>query len=79
MSGSACRVREATALETLTMRGDAERRSVAVFPDSARAWLWTEHTAVPLTDAPPVVTHIAWPAHSRSLALAGLIRTATQL
>ncbi|MFD6994856.1 LysR family transcriptional regulator [Streptomyces mirabilis] len=54
-------------------------RTVAVFPDSARAWLWTEHTAVPLTDAPPVVTHIAWPAHSRSLALAGLIRTATQL
>jgi DNA-binding transcriptional LysR family regulator len=54
-------------------------RAVAVFPDSARAWLWAEHTAVPLTDAPPVVTHIAWPAHSRSLALAALIRTATRL
>jgi DNA-binding transcriptional LysR family regulator len=54
-------------------------RTVAVFPDSARAWLWAEHTAVPLTDAPPVVTHIAWPAHSRSLALAALIRTATRL
>ncbi|MEG3626601.1 LysR family transcriptional regulator [Streptomyces poriticola] len=54
-------------------------RTVAVFPDSARAWLWAEHTAVPLTDAPPVVTYIAWPAHSRSLALAGLIRTATRL
>lgn len=54
-------------------------RTVAVFPDSARAWLWAEHTAVPLTDAPPVVTHIAWPAHSRSVALAGLIRTATRL
>ncbi|MBL7631298.1 LysR family transcriptional regulator [Frankia sp. CN6] len=54
-------------------------RTVAVFPDSARAWLWAEHTAVPLTDAPLVVTHIAWPPHSRSLALAGLIRTATQL
>ncbi|MFB9682131.1 LysR family transcriptional regulator [Streptosporangium vulgare] len=51
-------------------------RTAAVFPDSARAWLWAEHAAVPLTDAPPVVTHIAWPAHSRSLALAGLIRTA---
>lgn len=48
-------------------------RTVAVFPDFARAWLWAEHTAVPVTDAPPVVTHIAWPAHSRSLALAGLI------
>ncbi|MFJ9024033.1 LysR family transcriptional regulator [Streptomyces sp. NPDC102259] len=54
-------------------------RTVAVVPDSARAWLWAEHAAVPLTDAPPVVTHIAWPAHSRSLALAGLIRTAAQL
>ncbi|MCE7080637.1 LysR family transcriptional regulator [Streptomyces sp. ST2-7A] len=54
-------------------------RTVAVFPDSARAWLWAEHTAVPLTDAPPVVTHIVWPAHSRSLALAGLIRTATRM
>lgn len=54
-------------------------RAVAIFPDSARAWLWAEHTAVPLTDAPPVVTHIAWPAHSRSLPLAALIRTATRL
>lgn len=54
-------------------------RTAAVFPDSARAWLWAEHAAVPLTDAPPVVTHIAWPAHSRSVALAGLIRTATRL
>jgi DNA-binding transcriptional LysR family regulator len=57
----------------------ALRRTVAVSPDSARAWLWAEHTAVPLTDAPPIVTHIAWPAHSRSRALAGLIRTATRL
>ncbi|WSM10301.1 LysR family transcriptional regulator [Streptomyces sp. NBC_01716] len=54
-------------------------RTMAVFPDSARAWLWAEHAAVPLTDAPPVTTHIAWPAHSRSLALAGLVRTATRL
>ncbi|MGW5665341.1 LysR family transcriptional regulator [Streptomyces sp. NPDC003758] len=54
-------------------------RTVAVVPDSARSWLWAEHTAVPLTDAPPVVTHIAWPAHSRSLTLAGLVRTATRL
>lgn len=54
-------------------------RTAAVFPESARAWLWAEHTGVPLTDAPPVVTHIAWPAHSRSMALAGLVRTATRL
>ncbi|MFD7985819.1 LysR family transcriptional regulator [Kitasatospora indigofera] len=54
-------------------------RTVAVAPESARSWLWAEHAAVPLTDAPPVVTHIAWPAHSRSLALAGLVRTATAM
>ncbi|MDT0266695.1 LysR family transcriptional regulator [Streptomyces sp. DSM 44915] len=54
-------------------------RTVAVYPDSARAWLWAEHAAVPLADAPPVVTHIAWPAHNRSLALAALVRTATSL
>ncbi|MFJ6835467.1 LysR family transcriptional regulator [Streptomyces sp. NPDC091209] len=54
-------------------------RTVGVLPDSARTWLWADHVAVPLADAPPVVTHIAWPAHSRSLALAGLVRTATRL
>ncbi|MFI5641120.1 LysR family transcriptional regulator [Streptomyces goshikiensis] len=54
-------------------------RTLAVIPASARAWLWTAHTAVPLTDAPPVTTHIAWPPHSRSRALAGLVRTATRL
>ncbi|WNI23243.1 LysR family transcriptional regulator [Streptomyces sp. ITFR-16] len=68
-------VRDQTQLAQLIALG----RTLAVFPESARAWLWTEHAAVPLTDAPPVVTHIAWPAHSRSLALAGLIRTATRL
>ncbi|MFF4445400.1 LysR family transcriptional regulator [Streptomyces sp. NPDC001502] len=54
-------------------------RTVAVLPESARAWLWSEHAAIPLTDAPPVSTHIAWPTHSRSPALASLIRTAVQL
>jgi DNA-binding transcriptional LysR family regulator len=54
-------------------------RTVAVFPEYGRSWLWAEHAAVPLTDAPPVVTHIAWPPHSRSRALAALIRTATRL
>ncbi|MEV4582465.1 LysR family transcriptional regulator [Nonomuraea jabiensis] len=68
-------IRDQTQLAQLIALG----RTVAVLPDSARAWLWAEHTAVPLSDAPPVVTHIAWPAHSRSLALAGLIRTAARL
>ncbi|MUN35556.1 LysR family transcriptional regulator [Actinomadura litoris] len=54
-------------------------RTAAVIPESARAWLWAQHAAVPLTDAPAVVTHIVWPAHSRSRALAELIRTATRL
>lgn len=54
-------------------------RTVAFYPESARAWLWAEHAAVPLSDAPPVTTHIAWPAHSRSLALASLVRTAARL
>ncbi|MBT2207650.1 LysR family transcriptional regulator [Actinomadura sp. NEAU-AAG7] len=54
-------------------------RTAAVIPESARAWLWAEHAAVPLNDAPAVVTHIVWPAHSRSRALAELIRTATRL
>lgn len=54
-------------------------RTMAVFPESARTWLWDEHAAVPLSDASPVTTHIVWPAHSRSRALAGLIRTASRL
>lgn len=54
-------------------------RTMAVFPDSARTWLWDEHAAVPLSDAPPVTTHIVWPAHSRSRVLAGLVRTASRL
>ncbi|GGL20218.1 LysR family transcriptional regulator [Sphaerisporangium melleum] len=54
-------------------------RTMTVFPESARTWLWDEHAAVPLSDAPLVSTHIAWPAHSRSRALAGLVRTASRL
>ena len=68
-------VRDQTQLAQLIALG----RTLAILPESARAWLWSEHAAVPLTDAPPVVTHIAWPAHSRSLALAGLVRTAVAL
>ncbi|MET1073651.1 MAG: LysR family transcriptional regulator [Umezawaea sp.] len=54
-------------------------RTMTVFPESARTWLWDEHAAVPLSDAPKVTTHIAWPAHSRSRTLAGLVRTASRL
>ncbi|MET7475984.1 LysR family transcriptional regulator [Streptomyces sp. NPDC005648] len=54
-------------------------RTATVLPESARSWLWADHATVPVLDAPPVVTHIAWPAHSRSLPLAALIRTAVHL
>ncbi len=46
---------------------------------SARSWLWSAHAAVPLTDSPQVTTVLAWPAHSRSRAVAGLVRTAARL
>jgi DNA-binding transcriptional LysR family regulator len=68
-------IRDQTQLAQLIALG----RTVTVFPESARAWLWSEHAAVPLTDAPPVTTYIAWPAHSRSLPLAALVRTASRL
>ncbi|GAA3851827.1 LysR family transcriptional regulator [Streptomyces sedi] len=54
-------------------------RAAAVFPESATSWLWSAHAAVPLVDAPEVAGHLAWPAHSRSRALAALVRTATRL
>jgi hypothetical protein len=34
---------------------------------------------VPVLDAPTVTTVIAWPPHSRSKAVADLVRTATRL
>lgn len=54
-------------------------RTVAVFPESAQSWLWAEHAAVPLTDAPRVGIHIVWPTHSSSRAVADLVRTAAEL
>ncbi|GGP34098.1 LysR family transcriptional regulator [Saccharothrix coeruleofusca] len=54
-------------------------RATVVICASAHTWLWDEHTAVPLTDAPPITTVLAWPPHSRSPALAGLVRAAGRL
>jgi DNA-binding transcriptional LysR family regulator len=54
-------------------------RACAVLPESARAHLRDDLAAVPVLDAPPVTTVIAWPAHSRSRAVAGLVRAATRL
>jgi len=54
-------------------------RASAVLPESARIHLRRDLSAVPVQDAPPVTTVIAWPSHSRSRPLADLIRVATQL
>jgi len=54
-------------------------RACAVLPESACAHLRDDLVAVPVLDAPPVTTVIAWPPHSRSLAVAGLVRAATRL
>ena len=54
-------------------------RTCVVLPDSVRAQLRGDLAVVPVTDAPTVTTVIAWPPHSRSRAVAGLVRTATRL
>ncbi|MFI1917978.1 LysR family transcriptional regulator [Nocardia sp. NPDC020380] len=54
-------------------------RAAAVLPESSRVHLHHDLVAVPVVDAPTVTTVIAWPPHSRSRALAGLIRAATRL
>jgi DNA-binding transcriptional LysR family regulator len=54
-------------------------RAAAVLPDSCRTYLSPGLAVVPVLDAPAVTTVIAWPPHSRSRALAGLIRVATRL
>jgi LysR family transcriptional regulator, benzoate and cis,cis-muconate-responsive activator of ben and cat genes len=54
-------------------------RTVTVLPESGGPHLRRDLVAVPLHDAPPVTTVIAWPPHSRSLALAGLVQAATRL
>ncbi|GAB3937320.1 LysR family transcriptional regulator [Micromonospora vulcania] len=54
-------------------------RTAVILPESVRADLRRDLAAVPVPDAPTVTTVIAWPPHSRSQALAGLVRTATRL
>ncbi|WP_432980109.1 LysR family transcriptional regulator [Dactylosporangium sp. CA-233914] len=73
--GPGPQVRDHTQLLQLISLG----RAAAVLPDSCRSQLHHELAAVPILDAPPVTTVIAWPPHSRSRALAGLVRAATRL
>ena len=54
-------------------------RAAAILPDSVRAQLPGDLAVVPVLDATTVTTVIAWPPHSRSRAVAGLVRTATRL
>lgn len=54
-------------------------RTLMVAPDSVRAQLHDDVVAVAVADAPPVTTVIAWPPHSRSRAVADLVRTALRL
>jgi LysR family transcriptional regulator, benzoate and cis,cis-muconate-responsive activator of ben and cat genes len=54
-------------------------RASAVLPESCRVNLRRDLVGVPVLDAPTVTTVIAWPPHSRSRALAGLVQAATRL
>lgn len=54
-------------------------KTLLVIPASSRAWQWPEHVAVPVADAPEITTVLAWPASSRSLAVAALVRAAAGL
>ncbi|MGY5127214.1 LysR family transcriptional regulator [Streptomyces nigrescens] len=54
-------------------------RACWIAPESCRAQLRDDLAAVPVLNAPTVTTVIAWPPHSRSRAVAALVRTATRL
>ncbi|KAA9150925.1 LysR family transcriptional regulator [Amycolatopsis acidicola] len=68
-------VRDNTQLLQLIALG----RASAVLPESARAHLGGGLAGVPVLDAPKVTTVIAWPPHSRSRAVAGLVQAAARL
>jgi DNA-binding transcriptional LysR family regulator len=68
-------VRDHTQLLQLIALG----RAAAILPESARTQLGANLTTVPVPDAPPVTTVIAWPPQTRSRAVAGLVRAATRL
>jgi DNA-binding transcriptional LysR family regulator len=73
--GPGVEVRDATQLLQLVALG----RAAVVLPDSVRSQLRDDVTVVPVSDAPTVTTVIAWPRHSRSPGVAGLVRTALRL
>ena len=74
-AGPGPEVRDHTQLLQLVSLG----RTLMVAPDSCRSQLREGLVAVPVVDAPAVTTVIAWPPHSRSRAVADLVRTAVRL
>ena len=54
-------------------------RTLMIAPESCRSQLRDDVVAIPIIDAPLVTTVIAWPPHSHSRALAGLVNTALRL
>jgi DNA-binding transcriptional LysR family regulator len=54
-------------------------RACWIAPESCRTQLREGLAAVPVPDAPKVTTVIAWPPHSRSRAVADLVRTAVRV
>lgn len=54
-------------------------RATVVVPESAAVDLRRDLVAVPVVDAAPVTTVIAWPAQSRQRAVADLVRVATRV
>ncbi len=73
--GPGPRVRDHTQLTQLITLG----RACALMPESLRAELRDDHAVIPVPDAPPVTTVIAWPPHSKSKPIADLVHTATHL
>ncbi|MGP4043007.1 LysR family transcriptional regulator [Streptomyces sp. 2A115] len=54
-------------------------RATVIIPESASTELRRDLAAVPVLDAPPVTTVLAWPPQSRLRAVADLVRVATRL
>ncbi|MFF4397356.1 LysR family transcriptional regulator [Streptomyces sp. NPDC001480] len=73
--GQGAEVRNLTQLLQLIALG----RTTVIMPESACTDLRRDLVAVPVQDAPPVTTVIAWPPQSRQREVADLIRVATRL
>lgn len=73
--GPGAEVRNLTQLFQLIALG----RTTVIVPESAGADLRRDLAAIPVLDAPPVTTLIAWPPQSRLRAVADLVRVAAGL